>query len=74
MTEAAKALGFTKQAVSRAIAKGRLARIGTGPTYGGRGVPCVWQGKRYPTIAAAARETGTPYRKLWDRIDAGRFE
>lgn len=56
---AAAALGVTEKTIRNALDAGRIDDTGLGLRRGGRpGKPCTFQGKRYPSMHEAARDTG----------------
>ncbi len=72
-TELAASLGYSKQHVAEAFKRNSLSRIGT-KNYSGRGVPCRWAGKTYPTIRAASVAAGVRYSTFWEWIEKGMSE
>ena len=60
ISEAARQTGFHRRTISSAIEAGTDEQVGGRPKLRQErtcGVPVLWQGKIYPSIAKAARET-----------------
>lgn len=61
--DAARALNVTGAAISKAKARGALDSVGL-TTPGRNGLPVTIDGKRYPTMTAAAKATGLSHSQI----------
>lgn len=70
MTEAAKAIGVGMEAISRARKQRRLSKVGLTRAGRGRGLEVTLDGRTYPSVAEAARQTGISYWTLYEMARA----
>ena len=68
-SDAAKHLGITYEALRRAIKANKLETVGLNPRGKNHGRSVRYNGKRYPSIYAAARATGVSYLTMRRRLE-----